>query len=151
MDLSKDQFENLRDCLVTLIADSDELCDLLLAEQPALVARDSQQLQQIIDAKRSKCADVKRQTLALGNTLLPKQLRSADPSVLPELEHLHTSLLAKADQAQEYNAVNGKIVHRSQQSVRDLIHLISGMDAELLSGNQGQTMASAKETAIAKA
>lgn len=111
----------------------------------------SQQLQQIIDAKRSKCADIERQTLALGNTPLPEQARSADTSVLPELEQLHTSLLAKADQAQEYNAVNGKIVHRSQQSVRDLIHLISGMDAELLSGNQGQSMASAKETAIAKA
>ena len=151
MDTSKENFENLRNCLVALIADSAELCELLLAERQALVGRDSQRLQQIIDAKRSKCADIERQTRALGDTPLAEQIRSADPGAIPELEHLHTSLLAKADQAQEYNAVNGKIVHRSQQSVRDLIHLISGMDAELLSGNQGQTMASAKETAIAKA
>lgn len=151
MNSSEESFEHLRSTLLELIADSDALCELLLAERRALVARDSALLQQIIDAKRSKCADIERQTTALGKTPLSDQICGANPGAIPELEHLHTSLLVKADQAQEYNAVNGKIVHRSQQSVRDLIHLISGMDAELLYGNQGQTMATAKGTAIAKA
>jgi flagellar biosynthesis/type III secretory pathway chaperone len=151
MYVSREIFEDLRNCLTGLIADSDALCELLLAERQALIERDSQSLQQIVDARPSKCAGIERQTLALGKTPSPEQIDSADPGAIPEFEHLHTSLLAKADQAQEYNAVNGKIVHRSQQSVRDLIHLISGMDAELLYGYQGQTMATAKGTAIAKA
>ena len=151
MNESTDSFETLRSQMISLTSDSEILCQLLLAEREALVSRDSVGLQEIIESKRSKCADIERATMALGTTPLPEQIRSADPNQIPELEHLHTSLLAKADQAQEYNAVNGKIVHRSQQSVRDLIHLISGMDAELLYGNQGQTMATAKGTAIAKA
>ena len=143
--------EDLTSTLKALIGSSDSLCKLLLQEREALISRDSQLLQQIIDAKRDVCSCIEADTRRLGPTPLPEQIEAADSVHAQELDVLHKSLLALADKAQEYNAVNGKIVHRSQQSVRDLIHLISGMDAELLYGNQGQTMASAQGTAIARA
>ncbi len=143
--------EDLKIVLNALVVDSGELCELLLAEREALISRNSPMLQQTIDAKRDVCNRIEAETGRLGPVSLAEQIQAADPAHVQELDRLHKSLLKLADQAQEYNAVNGKIVHRSQQSVRDLIHLISGMDAELLYGNQGQTMASAQGTAIARA
>ena len=144
-------YEELAGRLEALVALSDGLCELLLTERQALTDRDPSSLQTILDAKRAKCGEIEEMTLALGATPLSQQIQDAPGALRKELEHLHTSLLEQADRAQEYNAVNGKIVRRSQQSVRDLIHLISGMDAELLYGDQGQTMATAQGTAIAKA
>lgn len=143
--------DDLRAQLTGLVSSTSSLCGLLLQEREALISRDHQRLQQILDQKRDICASIDQFSQALGPVPLTEQLESCSGEQRAELDRLHTSLLEQADLAQEYNAVNGKIVHRSQQSVRDLIHIISGMDAELLYGHQGQTMASAQGTAIARA
>ena len=142
---------DIKQHLSGLVSSTARLCELLQRERRALIGRDHQQLQQILDDKRDVCADIDRYSQALGPVPLPEQLESCSGQERTELDRLHTSLLELADRAQEYNAVNGKIVRRSQQSVRDLIHIISGMDAEVLYGHQGQTMASAQGTAIARA
>lgn len=143
--------EQQKAALSELTTLSDDLCALLLQEREALVSSNRDGLKAIVDAKRAKCAEIERCTAALGTVPLREQIAQAEPGVVSELERLHKILLTRADQAQEYNAVNGKIVHRTQQSVRDLIHLISGKDADLLYSQQGQTMATAKGTAIARA
>ena len=137
--------------LTDLISSTQSLCSLLLQERDALISRDHQQLQQILEQKREICSAIDQHSQALGPVPLSEQLADCPDAQRQELDRLHTSLLEQADLAQEYNAVNGKIVHRSQQSIRDLIHIISGTDAELLYGHQGQTMASAQGTAIARA
>jgi flagellar biosynthesis/type III secretory pathway chaperone len=151
MELSGDSTQDLRGNLTELVELSQALCEILLAERAALTERSPQALAEALDRKAELCRRIERSGRALGTEALTAQIASRSGREREVLEPLHKSLLIAAETAREYNAVNGKIVKRSQQSVRELIHLISGMDAELLYGEQGQTLATAQGTAIARA
>lgn len=149
--MSEISTEELKTTLAELLKLSEALCEILLTERAALTQRDPSALAEALDKKTELCRHIEHRGLALGDEPLTAQLAARAESEREVLEPLHKNLVTATETAQEYNAVNGKIVMRSQQSVRELIHLISGMDAELLYGEQGQTLATAQGTAIARA
>jgi flagellar biosynthesis/type III secretory pathway chaperone len=134
-----------------LTALTEQLNDVLALERAALTDRDLAALTEATDNKVTVCKQIESATRDLGPLPLSEQLASLDAVDRAALEPLHKKLVAVSEKSREYNAVNGKIVHRSQQSVRELIKLMSGTDADLLYGESGQTLVKAKRTAIAKA
>ncbi|MEZ5558418.1 MAG: flagellar protein FlgN [Pseudomonadales bacterium] len=137
--------------LRTLTAFSERLVEILQEERQALVDRSLPALGRITDAKLRACADLEHAVDVLGPVPLRERIAELPESARAKLEPLHTRLIELARLTQEYNTVNGKIVRRSQQSVRELINLMSGKDTELLYGDQGHTVASRQGTAIARA
>ena len=130
---------------------TERLNDVLTVERAALTDRDLAALADVTDNKVNLCRQIEIATQALGPTPLSEQIAQLQQANRSALEPLHKTLVAATDKSREYNAVNGKILHRSQQSVRELIKLMSGTDTDLLYGQRGQTMAKAQGTAIAKA
>ncbi len=149
--MSAPDFEELRETILTLTGLTQQLCEVLETERAALIARDQASLKDALEAKKTLCTETEGVMARLGDTPLAEQIAAYGAEASAELETLHSSLRLATERAQECNAVNGKIVMRSQQSVRELIHLVSGMDTELLYGEQGQTTAKAQGTAIARA
>jgi flagellar biosynthesis/type III secretory pathway chaperone len=87
---------------------------------------------------------------------LREQIAALPESVRLMLEPAHAHLLELATKTRECNAVNGKILRRSQQSIRELMHLMSGKDTDALYSEQGYTAqgqppARSQGTAIARA
>jgi flagellar biosynthesis/type III secretory pathway chaperone len=74
---------------------------------------------------------------ALNGTPLRDMLNLLTPHERGEFEPLHTSLMRLATQCRHHNAVNGKVVHRSRQSVAELARILSGTDADSIYTAQG--------------
>ena len=72
-------------------------------------------------------------------------------SYCKSLEQRHSLLLQQATNAKEYNAVNGKIIQRSQQSVQALIQLTSGVADELIYSERGETQGTPGGSSFAQA
>ena len=142
---------SLKELILKLTHSSERLTEVLEAERAALVARDLPALAEVVAAKQAICQEIETLGEAFAATPLVEQIELAPESGRPELARLHSLLRACATRAQDYNAVNGKIVQRSQQSIRELMHLISGTDTDLLYGERGRTSATAKGSAIASA
>lgn len=134
-----------------LTALTERLTELLAAERNALSERDLTSLADITENKVIVCKQIEAATHILGPESLSSQIANFDDTERATLEPLHKRLVSACEKSREYNAVNGKIVHRSQQSVRELIKLMSGTETELLYEESGQTRAKAQGTAIAKA
>ena len=109
----------LEDLLTELSSCSDTLCTLLSDERIALVQRDLEELQRIVEAKITTCVKMESLTIALGDRPLSEQISAQPAHTIPQLEQLHKSLKQSSNKTQEYNAVNGKIVQRTQQSLRE--------------------------------
>ncbi len=67
---------------------------------------------------------------ALGGVSLHETLQRASAAQRAMYEPLHTSLTTLAWECRHYNAVNGKVIHRSRQSVAELARILSGSDGE---------------------
>jgi flagella synthesis protein FlgN len=144
--------ENLiEDHIVALTGLSDELAKILSAEKDALVSRDLDALAKLTETKQQLCSQIERQLQELGPEPLSKRIAALPDAQRRRLDPLHRTLVERASEIQNYNAVNGKIVRRSQQSVRELLNLMSGTDDGPLYGQQGQALGSAQGTAIARA
>ena len=141
----------LAESLRSLVTQTEALIEALELEKRALVARDLGALAGALEIKQRLIEAMEVAGRSLAGEPLDQRIAESDPASRSELDALHKALLTAADTAREYNAVNGKIVQRAQKSTRELIHLISGTDAEVLYGEQGQTSATAKGTAIARA
>ena len=137
--------------LKTLIELSSNLNTVLNAERRSLAERDLQALAQATEEKTAVCRQIDTAVADLGPTPLSEQLAAQDPGLQRVLRPLHEKLTELAEVNRDYNAANGKILHRSQQSVRELISLLSGAEAEPLYEPSGQTAARSHGSAIAKA
>lgn len=154
--MSENLPENLKDAVQRLEELSGRLLVVLEAERQALVSRDLGELQTATGEKADLCAAIDTATAALGHTPLRAQISALPPEHRHALEPAHERLTNLVRRTQECNAVNGKVLHRSQQSVRELMHLMSGMDTGVLYSeqgytDQGRTRSGAQGTAIAKA
>jgi len=141
----------LKEQIVAITQAGDALSNLLVAERTALAQRDLDALTKIVGEKQTLCGQIESLSQAFSLTGIEQQIATAREAERQNLAQLHSSLQASARRAQEYNAVNGKILQRSQQSTRELMHLISGTDTDLLYGERGRTSATVKGTAIASA
>lgn len=133
-----------------------ELLEVLRDERQVLVARSLSELERLTAEKARLCQQLDAAVAGLGAVSLDEQIEALPPSWRSRLAPRREQLRALAAEVQKCNAVNGKIVHRSQQSVRELMHLMSGTDTEPLYSAQGyraQGTPSGRSpgTAIAKA
>jgi flagellar biosynthesis/type III secretory pathway chaperone len=123
--------ENSAQTAQDLQASLVELEALLEIERQALKARDLALLQSNTEAKEAVVNELKQLATRAA----------ADRSTLPQGELLHKSMLDLARQVRDSNLVNGKILHRSQQSVREAINVLSGKTLDGLYGHSGQPTA----------
>ncbi len=143
--------DRLRSSLDQLIAQSAELHSALINERAALRANDLTALASAVAAKQSALATIHRLTTELGPIPLSQRINALPAEHYPELERRHSLLLQQATNAKEYNAVNGKIIQRSQQSVQALIQLTSGVADELIYSERGETQGTPGGTSFAQA
>ena len=121
------------------------LLSLLDRERAAITAHDGAALDALVAEKNQLCQDIAA-LLAQAPELTARQN-------VDELEEDHKTLLDLAQTARDSNLVNGKILHRSQQSVREILSILSGKRLDGLYGQSGQQSAVPEpgSTAIARA
>jgi len=121
------------------------LKDILSNESDALERRDPDALIAAAAAKQTSAESIgrmeERLSHALNGVALRDYLRHAAAAEREKLEPLHTSLTTLAWECRHYNAVNGKVIHRSRQSVAELARILSGTDADSTYTARGTTRA----------
>ncbi|HEX7035348.1 MAG TPA: flagellar export chaperone FlgN [Pseudomonadales bacterium] len=135
---------------------TEELLEVLHDERQALVTRSLPDLERLTAEKARLCQQLDAAVAGLGALTLDQQIGALPAPCRGRLEPRRERLRELAAEVQKCNAVNGKIVHRSQQSVRELMHLMSGTDTEPLYSAQGYraqgtSLGRSPGTAIAKA
>jgi len=131
--------------LALLVDAFARLKGILSNESDALVRRDAEALLATAGDKQD-CADAigrleDRLRAALDGAALHDALKQAPAAERAILEPLHTSLTTLARECRHYNAVNGKVIHRSRQSVAELARILSGTDADSTYTARGTTRA----------
>ncbi len=103
----------------------EDLRYLLQLEREALRRRDVEQLAELAEAKRQLC----EQIAAFPQTGMEAGVASdAD----------HKKFCALLTEVRDFNLVNGKILAKSQQFVREAITVLSGKTLDGLYGHSGQ-------------
>ena len=137
--------------LDALIEQFAQLHDHLISERAALRADDQELLQQAVSAKQLSLSAIHTLSKALEALAVPERIAAAPAAERPELEQRHSLLIQQATNAKEYNAVNGKIIARSQQSIKALTQLLNPSADELIYSDRGETSGASGGTAFAKA
>ncbi len=123
----------LRSLIERLIGHATDLQGALESESDALAAADFQRIADAASHKDSITRALEHTQRSLEASLSGRSLRdtiaAASPSVHAELEPLHTLLKDRLDQCRHRNAVNGKVVHRSRQSIAELSRILTGTHA----------------------
>jgi flagellar biosynthesis/type III secretory pathway chaperone len=127
---------SLEQGIQTLIEQFQELLSCLEQERLALRRRDLTSLHAASEAKARVCAVIEAALGRFGEPL-PDLIAAFHGEESKRLDVLHGNLRELAREAQDSNAVNGKIIHRSQQSVRDLIAILGDTHRDVLYGEQG--------------
>ncbi len=135
-----DQFESLL----------EQLEAILQAERHALASRDIEELERTSQVKLTLVEQL--QAPQFGAALL-EGIRNANPDQSTVLNARHKSAMERAIQVRDSNLVNGKILHRSQKSISDLLNILSGKPLDGLYGTSGRTEAAQQHghATIAKA
>ncbi len=124
----------LQPTLEQLIEQFALLKQVLADESDALERRDPDALLRAAGTKHECAVQIGRLEDQMSRSLNGKSLRSAlahlDQAERDKLEPLHTSLTTLAWACRHYNAVNGKVIHRSRQSVAELARILSGTNAD---------------------
>ena len=123
--------------LQTLKEHFTDLLDILAEERNALTAHDGEALDGCVERKAAVCQAIS-QTLNSAPALAAELQRASDPQPEDDIDADHKSLLALARAARDSNLVNGKILHRSQQSIREILGILSGKSLDGLYGQSGQ-------------
>jgi flagellar biosynthesis/type III secretory pathway chaperone len=146
--LSADQVKALTERLIALFA---ALQEALINERSALQGDDAQGLQAAVDAKQATLNAIHEVAPGLRLDELGTLIAGLSPAERKETEPRHNLLVQQAAAAKEYNAVNGKIVRRSQQSVQGVLSLMTGTDDALTYSERGDTQRTTGASAYAKA
>ena len=154
--MSVDSPEVLEKVIDEALQLANELFETLRGERQALVARALPELERLTAEKARLCRQLDAAAARLGPAPLGEQIAALPPTSRGRLEPKHQLLHELAARTRKWNAVNGKIVHRSQQLVRELMHLMSGTDTDPLYSAQGYraqgtSLSRSPGTAIAKA
>jgi len=146
------------------------LLQLLKQERSALMLSHLEELEQLSEQKSQLTREIQKQEAHLAAYLEPE---AADPLHTPrpialgsrlhqwikrqssydqqKLEPVHTSLGTVMEECKLHNTVNGKIVHRSQQTVSELLRILHGTAGESLYDAQGTANHSATGATLAQA
>jgi flagellar biosynthesis/type III secretory pathway chaperone len=129
-----------------------QLLDCLEEERGALRTRSLTALHAATEAKSLACAGIESALTGLGAPLV-ELIEKVDAASRTRLDALHRQLRELAREAKDSNAVNGRIIHRSQQSVRDLINILGDNHQDELYGEHGvfRSSLSGRSSAIAQA
>ncbi len=138
MKQSKFDPEDLSSTLQTLLGLQEALIGTLEQERAALKDQSYSRLGEATERKSAVCQQIEDQ-LRLLPAPLADLVEQAPADARQNLDAHHTRLCALAREAKDLNAVNGKIVHRSQRSVRELIGVLNGHDAYALYGAEGRS------------
>jgi len=124
----------LHETIEQLIEQFTLLETILGNERTALEQRHCNDLLDATDRKHACAVQIGQLEAQLERVLNGARLRDMlnllTPDERGQLEPLHTSLTRVATQCRHHNAVNGKVVHRSRQSVAELARILSGTDAD---------------------
>lgn len=129
------------------------LQQVLAAERQAILERDAHELTRQGEHKAELCeqlADRGRDYPSLADllTAIPAEWRN-------QFDADHKTLLELAQSTRDYNLVNGKILHRSQQFAREMLNIMSGKTNSGAGGLYGQSGQQAEfdtqSTAVVKA
>ena len=126
------------------------LQSLLRDEKDALVHHDAEALALLAPQKLELCQALSSFDFAQ----LKQQIDQLEPSVhQKQCEKRHTLLVELARQVRDSNVVNGMVMNRTQQSISDLIKILSGKPRNGLYGTTGQPVAGgdASQETIAQA
>lgn len=118
-----------------------ELVGVLGEERAALEARDADRITELTVRKDSLATE-----LARVQAELP-----AGSTGFTEAEPVHSSVRSLLAECHHQNLVNGRIVRRSQQSIRELARILTGHEAEPLYDARGSRRPSPHGTAITEA
>ena len=115
-----------------------KLLPVLAAERSALTTIDTDGLGSAVSEKQQVLSEIHDATRALGPQRISVQIAGAASTERPALEELAASLKHLATEAQESNRVNGKVVARSQKSLRELMAVLHGQQPESIYGEHGE-------------
>lgn len=148
--MSETSIEELLEQLITL---NEQLATALADERSGLAGRDLEGIAKAAEAKAAACAGIESLTSALGPVPLSAQIADLAPQRRASANRMLDELRELAGANRRSNATNGKILHRSQHVVRELVGLLSGVgpDAQLLYEANGHTQATTNSGAIAQA
>ncbi len=124
--------------ILTLCGLYESLISTLEQEREALRSRDSHALEESTSRKLAICERIEAQQLALPAAIADLVAQTPADS-REKLETAHNHLTGLAREAKDLNAVNGKIISRSQQSVRELIGVLHGQNHHALYGAHGNS------------
>ena len=120
--------------LEQLVDQFSALKQILADESDALHRRDPDALLSAAGAKHACAVQIGQLEEQLARELAGSPLRDMlvhfESHEREILEPLHTLLTTLAWECRHYNAVNGKVIHRSRQSVAELARILSGTDAD---------------------
>ena len=145
LDSSEEKNPDLKSEMATLQVYFQDLLEILQQERAALTAHDGSALDAVVTRKNDLCQQLNSALQASPeiSTRINASNSSTDAerNEPPELDADHKLLLDLAASARDSNLVNGKILHRSQQSVREILGILSGKSLDGLYGQTGQQTA----------
>ena len=126
-----------------------QLGEALDAERQALESHDVSALEQ---ATLRKNTVLEALTTPNYGPALADRIDKLEANSRKKCEQLHSQCLAMTAQLRDSNLVNGKILNRSQNSLREIINILNGKRSDGLYGQSGQpALESQSGEAIAKA
>ena len=113
----------------------DTMQTVLLEEREALENRNVESLSQCTEQKNLVLESL---SATKFGTDLQAKIQELPEEQRTECETVHTETLSRLKEIQDFNLVNGKILNRSQNSIREILHLLSGRAPDGLYGESGQ-------------
>ena len=127
-----------RELATLLEADFRALIALLDTEREALINHDAEALQNCVGTKNEVCQRIASSLASPGGKTLAQAIAGRSPEELDTDHKRLETLVNLARSARDANLVNGKILHRSQQSLREILTILSGKTLDGLYGQTGQ-------------
>ena len=103
-----------------------------------MVAQELDAFQAAVQHKQALLTALHQVSASLPKAPLDEQIAAAPAEQQPQLEELQTTLKLLTREAQESNRVNGKVVARSQKSLRELMQLLLGNQPDQIYGEHGE-------------
>ena len=153
--MTADAGNTLGTLLDALTAHCEALAQSLAAESDALVAHDLVALGACA-AEKDRIARLIRASEKPLDGLLAGQtvtqfIAQLGTDARSALEARHARFKALAEMCRHQNAVNGKVIHRSRQSVAELARILSGQDADPIYTARGTTRPTTDGHSLAQA
>lgn len=116
----------------------EELQASLDAERIALTQAKPEPLELATQRKRKALDNIEPQAEFLASNSTKQAIAALPAPSRQILDARHNAIMTAAHNAKESNAVNGKILARSQQSLLELVQLMAGVTAETTYSDRGQ-------------